>query len=211
MKKSMLERKARPTPVLRGFGYVLTLALAMLSLGAPAMQANPADPQGVFDNQIGNIPIVPVDAFAFNADASGGGAFNFRNISGSDWIGLDFFVTLPENTPITCGPGPFFSACEVTPSSSDAIEIGPNAPLMVQYDIGFSGGNGIADQEVFAFNLNDPINGQPNDEQNGSGGWGSGTPFTVIPTSTPEPGSLLLFASGIALIGTFGRFRSHKH
>lgn len=202
MNKSMLKREARPTPVLRGFGYVFTLAVLMF--GAPAVQATPADPQGVFDSLIAGIPVTPVDAFQFQANSNGGGVFNFQNVSGNDWIGMDFFVTLASNTPIACGPGPFFFTCEVTSTPTDTRD-------MALYDIGFDEprGSGITNQAGFSFNLNDPVKGQPNLDPNGAGGWDANTVFNVVATSaTPEPGSWLLFASGIALIGSILRFRS---
>ena len=177
-----------------------TLALALRTL---ALEAAPVDPQGVFDTQITGIPVIGVDPFSFSANANGGGVFNFQNISGNQWVGMDFFVTLPENTPIACGPGPFFVTCEVT-----STPIGTSG--MASYDIGFDQprNGGILSNGIFSFNLNDALRTGPNLDPNGSGGWGPGTVINVQQTDAiPEPSSLWLLGGGIALLASILRLR----
>ncbi len=190
------------------------IAVAILiTFGATALQAVPADPQGVFDNAIAGLPVTPVVDFPMFANQNGGGVYNFQNMSGNDWVGMDFFVTLPNNTPITCGGGPFFQGCEVSSTPNDISLIARQETGFSVYDIGFFDAvdTGIAAGTIFSINLNDPIDGQPNLDPNGAGGWGSNNSFLVVPTAgAPEPSSWLLLASGIALIGTFRRVRSHK-
>lgn len=182
---------------------LLAFTLAMLASGALALEAAPVDPQGVFDTQIAGIPVTPVDPFSFSANANGGGVFNFQNVSGNNWVGMDFFVTLPENTPIACGPGPFFVTCEVT-----STPIGTTG--MATYDIGFNQprNGGILNSGIFSFNLNDPLSSGPNLNPNGSGGWGASTMINVAETdAVPEPASLWLLGGGIALLASVRRLR----
>ena len=179
------------------------LALAMLVSVPAAMKADVIDPQGVFDDLVEGIPILDVDAFNFSANENGGGVFNFRNVSGDNWIAFDFLVTLPQNSLVFCGPGPFFLVCSPIP--------GTPSNGLVQYDIRFQNPRttgGILNNMVFAFNLNDSLpDGGQNFDPNVVGGWGAENGFHVEPTAattrtsdSPEPSSWALFATGICLV-----------
>ncbi len=178
--------------------------LAIVALGTTAVQADPVDPQGVFDNLVAGTPVMPESDFTFGADATGGGVLSFQNVSGTDWIAMDFTVTEPQGISITCNGGPFFGAC-ITSSTN-------TSPNMAQYRILFSRpiNGGIPNQAEFSFNLNDLLpTGGPNFDPNGAGGWGAGADFTVVPTSgAPEPASWLLLTAGLPLIGLARRLSS---
>ncbi|MBV9611206.1 MAG: hypothetical protein JO091_01985 [Acidobacteriaceae bacterium] len=181
--------------------------LAAFALGAAAIEAAPLDPQGVFDNYVSGTAITPETDFTFGADPNGGGVFSFQNVSGTNWTAMDFIVTEPQGIFINCGPGPFFLVCGYTSTNIPGTN---NA----QYDIKFSQpiNGGIGNLQVFSFNLNDPLsNQQQNFDPNGSGGWGAGADFNVIPTfGTPEPASSLLLAGGIMLFAGVYRARLRK-
>lgn len=177
--------------------FVFTVATLLFSAIA---RATPADPQVIFDTIIPGVPVTPVDAFSFHANGNGGGVFNFENVSGNDWVGMDFFVSLPPGTEIGCGPAPFFAVCEVTSTNM------PNG--MAMYDIGFDEPltGGISDTEGFGLDMNNPIDNHPNLDPNGVGGWGAFASLEVVATTTaPEPASFLLLGSGIVAIGAFRR------
>src|SRR5579875_2470846 len=173
----------------------LIFSLAAIMFGAATVNASPIDPQGVFQNLVAGTPVVPVTDFLFGADASGGGVFSFQNVSGNDWVAMDFFVTEPPSISITCGGGPFFDTCN---STFD----GPSG----QWDIHFGDpiNGGLPAGTEFSFNLNDP---RSDDQPNGSGGWGAGADFNVVPTNgAPEPASWMLLAGGIGLAALWRRF-----
>ena len=142
-------------------------------------------------------PAIPVtsNTFAFGADASGGGVFAFQNASGNDWGSMLVTATLPNLTPITCGPGPFLT-CTVS-----------EKPVLdgYLYDILFgpAPGGGITAGTIFTVNLNDD-----GTDPNGSGSWPVGQDFDAKTTVVPEPGSVLLLMSGGLLVAGLCRRRA---
>ena len=182
-----------------GHGLVLMLAI----VGASEAFASPIDPQGVFDKSIRGIPVSRVDAFDFQSDDSGGGAFNFMNVSGEHWTELIFHASLPPDSIIACGPGPFFRVCRVSSAFS------PFSPT-ADFTIAFTGGPGISNNEIFSFNLNDDIDGQPNLDQFGAGGWGSRKSLHVETIAGPEPATWLLLGGGVGLLGVLRRVRRSR-
>ena len=135
-----------------------------------------------------NPTIIVSNNFTFGANNLGGGVLSFQNESGQDWLDLTVNATLPEFTPITCGPGPFLTCTISTAAAGNSflytILFGPVT------------GGGITNGELFSINLND--NG---DDPNGAGSWGAGEDFGVKAnlTGTPEPSAVWL-----AIIGLVG-------
>jgi len=143
--------------------------------------------------------------FSFSSDANGGGVFNFVNATGQNITDIDFFVTLPGTDVITCVPADFFSTCSYTST--------PRANGKALYDIGAeTGGEGIGIPlgVSFSINLNNPINGEPNPDPMGAGGWGPNNLIEVGVNGsdpfTPEPATWGLLLAG-AIGATIARTR----
>jgi hypothetical protein len=176
------------------------LIVASTFIAGMALQADPIDPVFEMGDPDSGTPLVS-DFFTFGANGSGGGILSFVNASGNLWTSLDFFVTLPINSPITCIPAPFFSSCQFSIVST--LPGGANA----LFDLGVSNPTttgGIHSNEFFTINLNDFIDGKPNLDPNGSGGWGPDNDFTAVANAsshTPEPGTDALLVAGLLLAG----------
>ena len=132
-----------------------------------------------------NPTIIVSNNFTFGADSLGGGVLSFQNESGQDWLDLSVTATLPEFTPITCGPGPFLT-CTIS-----TAPMGSNFLYTILFGPVTSGG--IPNGGLFSVNLND--NG---DDPSGIGSWGAGTDFGAKAnvTGTPEPSAALLVVAG---------------
>lgn len=177
-------------------------ALMVLTFAAAA-QATAIDPHIRFGAAVAGVPITPVDAFSWQANSNGGGVFNFQNLTGNDWVGVNVLVTLPTGATIVCETVAFFApGCSFHETAS-------KIPGMSDYDIGFDEPetNGVTNKAVFSLNMNDPIDDHPNLGPNGKGGWGANTMLTAETTVTPEPASFLLLGSGVVLIGAMRRLR----
>jgi hypothetical protein len=140
-------------------------------------------------------PIIIIsNNFTFGADDLGGGVLSFQNESGNNWFDMTVTATLPELTPITCGPGPFVT-CTISeaPVSSGflyTIMFGPTAT------------GGIPNGALFSVNLNNS-----GDDPNGIGDWGPSTDFAAKTNTTPEPSAaMLVFAGGALSLAVF-RYR----
>jgi len=153
---------------------LITILLAFCTTG---LQAGPHviihDPVGAVINPVGLV-------FTFTSDGSGGGLTAFTNASGFNWVSLDIFTPAPlPILPITCSTDNLtFSACSV-----QAGQFGFYATVQ------FTGPPGIMNGNLFYIDL-------------GAGGWTPNAEFLAIatPTSSPEPGTILLLAGGMASI-----------
>jgi|KBSMisStaDraftv2_1062788.scaffolds.fasta_scaffold784124_2 hypothetical protein len=180
------------------------IVISALLTGA-ALRAEPIDPVFQMGDPDAGTPITS-NLFTFGTNQAGGGILAFVNESGELWTNLNFLVTLPINSAITCIPSPFFSSCQfsivdVLPGGSSALfSLGVSNPTSL---------GGIANHEFFTINLNDFVNGQPNLDPNGSGGWGIDNEFAAVAnasTSVPEPATDALFLFGILLAGITSRW-----
>ncbi|HEX4168073.1 MAG TPA: PEP-CTERM sorting domain-containing protein [Bryobacteraceae bacterium] len=173
---------------LRNSLLFLTIAAAPLTLqaGRPTIIVNGDPPNPI---------IVVNDNFTFGADTLGGGDFTFQNASGTTWNSLLFTATLPIDTPIVCGPGPF-QLCTVTTK--------PQSDGSFLYDIlmGPAQTGGITNGEVFSVDLNDS-----GTDPTGAGSWGAGTDFTATANTTPEPSAIFLVIAGLAGFVGWRRFQ----
>jgi hypothetical protein len=175
-------------------------ATTAIVIAATVAQASPMDPVFEMGDPPSGTPVY-TDYFSFSSDPLGGGVLSFVNASGGLWTKLNFLVTLPSDSTITCLPGPFFSSCQFSvvqqlPGGNAEFDIGVGNP---------TGRGGIASGQFFTINLNDFINGQTNPDPNGAGGWGPHNSFQAIANDAPEPASWLLLLAGVTLIGFLPR------
>ncbi len=184
---------------------LLIAGLAMTA--ALVVQADPIDPVFSVEDPTGGTPITTT-TFTFSDNQSGGGIFNFVNESLQNWTKLDFSVDLPSNSTFACGPGPFFSFCQIAPT----LQAGGTT----LYDISLTGptpatgglGNGVP----FTINLNDFISpGTQNPDPNGSGGWLPDNTFNGRANDfSPEPSTWLLLVAGFGGIGCWGLLKRKR-
>ena len=179
----------------------LSIVVMSAFIAGAALQAEPIDPVFQMGDPSSGTPLTS-NFFTFGTNQAGGGILAFVNESGELWTSLNFLVTLPINSAITCIPGPFFSSCQFSivnalPAAGTALfSLGVSNPTSL---------GGIANHEFFTINLNDFVNGQPNLDPNGSGGWGADNEFTAVANaSVPEPATAALFLLGILLAGMAG-------
>lgn len=157
--------------------------LAILST-IPLSRATPVDPQiSVGDPSSGTA--LGSGTFSFNADANGGGIFNFTNDSGNVWQTLDFFVTLPATDTIACG-STLYRLCDYTST--------PTGNGQARFDIGFEQpleNGGIGPGVSFSIDLNTV----PAVDR---GGWGADKSIEGVANfDLPEPASFILTAAGL--------------
>ena len=174
--------------------HTCVLAFFILGIAATAVRATPIDPR-IIVSGAGDATAVTTPVFTFMSDPSGGGVLSFINDTRSDWFSLDFFVALPQGSPIACS-SPLYSLCEFTST---------NIPGTTQatFDIGFDNpvGKGLLPGETFTINLDNT-----GSVVDGSGNWGADNTFTAA-VNLPEPASWLLLASGMALLAGLCRYR----
>jgi hypothetical protein len=188
--------------MLKAFSIIIISAF----ITGATLQAEPIDPVFEMGDPPAGTPITS-NFFTFGTNEAGGGILAFVNESGELWTSLNFLVNLPINSAITCVPAPFFSSCQfsivnVLPGGTTALfNLGVSNPTSL---------GGIANHEFFTINLNDFVNGQPNLDPDGSGGWGADNEFAAVANasaSVPEPATDALFLLGILLAGVAGRRR----
>jgi len=176
----------------------LRTSLLVLIMAAAPYALEAGNPQILIKGDPPNPTIIVSNSFTFGADNFGGGVLSFENGSGHNWFGLSVTATLPNLTPITCGPGPFIT-CTI---SSSPVSAG------FLYDIMFgpTSTSGITNGEMFSVNLNNS-----GDDPNGVGSWGAGTDFGAKANTTPEPSSIMLVIAGGLLVGSvFSRRRAAR-
>jgi hypothetical protein len=142
--------------------------------------------------------IVTSNSFTFGADNAGGGVLSFQNESGNNWTELSVFVTLPELTPITCGPGPF-TLCTIATTPN-------NGQFDYSITFGPSELTAIANGELFSINLNNS-----GTDPNGSGSWPASVDFAGKANFVaPEPAAGMLALAGVLALGGFGAYRKQS-
>ncbi len=167
--------------------------LAILST-IPLCQATPSDPQvSIGDPATGTL--LNSGNWAFQADANGGGMFNFTNNTRQTWQTLDFFATLPSGDTISCS-STVFTVCSFTETNS-----GRGSSV---FDVGFEDpatGPGISPGGSFTVDL-DTVAGIDR------GGWEpNNTIRGVANFELPEPGSWTLAALGFLVLGAGAIYR----
>jgi PEP-CTERM motif len=168
----------------------ILLATALVSLTAVTNYADgvpPDDPKiivghGADADDCGLI-------FTITVNVKGGGHKPCRNVSGVDWSGINFFVTLPvgELVTPTCPNSSAFMGC----SKAIISQSGGTETVEIMF---FDGEIGhMKNDSLFFVSLNDNSS-----DTEGSGHWPVGTVITGDAV-VPEPGTLLLFASGLGV------------
>jgi len=137
------------------------------------------DPQG---------PGTPVGlSFTFTSDAFGGGLLNFINTSGVTFVNLQIDVPPPMPiAPIVCDGNAYFHCFQQSLTVAEYATID------------FFGGPGMPDGTMFQIDL-------------GSSGWTPDATFEAfanVDIVTPEPGVLILLASGVG--ATWVRLKSGR-
>ena len=187
------------------------LASALVSLAAVTVHADgiPADGRIIVGH--GSDPAPPETCgldFKIHLNGKGGGIKNCVNTSGVDWIGLEIFATIPLGDTVKCitskdSPLAVFDHCS-------PITILSTFDQKENIEIILSGGKITtrspaeppcttmpAPPSCFFINLNNSGSFDPN----APGGWfallGGNIDVHAIPT--PEPGTILLFLSGLGV------------
>jgi PEP-CTERM motif len=196
--------------------FVFLLLLLMGSSVLAYADGVPVDPRmDVSDPSCGEIsPCTPIEgtSFPFTSNNNGGGFFTFQNVSGTDWTSLLVETgSIPFNVPadtVTCVTNAFLS-CQVFDLAGGVTAMYFSG---VNSDSDF-GPFGILNNSVFTVNLNDLVDGVPNTDPKGSGGWGLGRDFTATanaPSPVPEPATLTLLGIGIAALLSKNKLHSQR-
>ena len=121
--------------------------------------------------------------FTFEVPESGHGNLFFTNASGRNWTSLKLIETGVPAEAISCGQNLFLS-CTITTLESGAVEI------LLAGIKGQNPKNGIpaGSNFVIGFNCVD------------HNCWPGGLNFTAHASSTPEPGTVALVATGVGLL-----------
>jgi PEP-CTERM motif-containing protein len=175
----------------------------LLSAGFAKADGMPADPRMVVTDPlcIENCgTALEGTTFNFSSNANGGGFLTFVNVSGVDWTTLLIETgSDPFNVPaadVTCETNAFLSCV--------STDLAGGITAIYLSGLNNDNANGIPDNFQFFIGLNDDINQVPNQDPNGSGGWGANRSFSAaanVPSPTtpvPEPATLTLMGAGIA-------------
>ena len=167
--------------------------VAAVALIAVPLVSQAGNPHIIINSDPPNPIVLVSQAFELSANALGGGYFVFQNESGVSWEELTVKATLPNDTTITCGPGPFVT-CTIgsSPSGNESLYtlvFGPTAA------------GGITSGQIFTVDLNDS-----GTDPNGAGSWGEGNQVKALANDpavvgTPEPSALALAFCGLLAVG----------
>lgn len=174
----------------------LSTALFCLAILASAQlsRASSADPQiSIGDPASGTL--LTSGVFSFNADANGGGVFNFTNGTNQVWQTLDFFATLPNTDTVSC-TSTLYTVCSFTEAQSGSG--------LAVFDVGFEDpatSPGISPNESFSVDLDT----RPGID---AGGWGANNSITGVANfGLPEPASWTLAALGLLGFAGYALYR----
>lgn len=188
------------------------LGVAVLALGASLVRADPVDPVFSMGDPSTGTPVTST-SFVFGADALGGGVLSFVNDSGVLFQNLQITVTEASDARIALPNGLFFNTIQL---SSTPLGNGLSTFTIGLFNSGRTSEGGIPNGQFFTINLNDFVNNTQPSDPAGAGGWGPDKDFSATanvvpgaPGTAPEPGSILLIASGLGLVWFGARqFRS---
>lgn len=192
----------------------LALSGFLLLVSAMVVHADslPADPKMVVNDPICEEGCAtPIDStmFSFSSNGNGGGFLVFQNVSDIDWTTLLIETgSIPFNVPantVTCQSNAFQS-CRVLNLAGG---------ITAMFFSGTNGENflGIPNGFEFTINLNDDVDGVPNTDPNGFGGWGANRNFSATANATspvPEPATLTLMSVGVGALFAKYKLRGRR-
>jgi hypothetical protein len=202
---------------MKSMRLLFVLILLMGSSALAYADGVPVDPRmDVSDPSCKEVsPCTPVEGtnFSFTSNNNGGGFLEFQNESGTNWTSLLVETgSIPFNVPadsVTCTTNAFLS-CQVFDLAGGVTAMYFSG---VNTDDSDFGPFGILNASIFSVNLNDLINGAPNTDPNGSGGWGSDRLFTATANASspvPEPATLTLMGIGFGALLVKNKLRSRR-
>jgi hypothetical protein len=178
---------------------LLVLAALVSAQSGYADPISGIDPRMIIEKNVGDcLPIFGL-TFTFSANGQGGGFLDFINKSGVDWTNLLVTTLLPEGTSF---PEDYFF---FDPNVDNAFEnvqatLNGNVLSILYFDAPQEGEGEIGtifDDEIFAINLNNLLNGSITRDPDGSGGWGANHQFRAQ-ANVPEPATWFLLVTGLA-------------
>jgi hypothetical protein len=214
------KRHATTKKGLSATGPAVFVVLFLISLVVPRANADGIDPHIIFATGGNGTPITTAGAPITLSDG-GGGIFVFQNSTGADVSELDVSIQFPSGV----FPAGFTVADILSPSLgvgdfSDALinnvtcaDLGgfSSSTSCLDMVLKLMPGSFIGKGQNFVLDFDFPLTTADVSVENGtytggtdtsaarSGDWPSGAPGEVIPvTTTPEPGTLTLFAIGLS-------------
>ena len=187
--------------------------LALLALGAIGSERSAV---AATFQLVGSDPVpilITGPIFLFDANANGGGIFEFQNATGNVLTSLTFQASIPNPG---CPQAPAFTVTSlgvtglINTGFNYSVTSGCPGDQTDFFQLVISGTHLENGTGVFTVNLNDPGDLDNYNNPDGSGGW-DGARFSNSSTDeTPEPASMMLVGAGLVGLATWHRRRQRR-